>query len=173
MEPSMQQMAQGGPPPEEQAMQPEGGQPAPSNKPEGDESSDIAEMEKGVKAVSTVLFKEQGPADAFVKMLKPDDPVGSCVRASISLVTEIDNQLNLSERVMAPLAVFGAGELMEIGEAAHGMTFDEKTQKQIVTATWEGIMAAYGVAGEDAANFAGSTSEEEQNAAVQDYQGVM
>jgi len=184
MDPTMQQMQQ---------MPPQGGQaglaePAPDHaavppdamgengrpmKPPADESQDIPEVERGLQAITEALYKNDETANAFVQALKPEDPVGSLVKTSIQLITEIDNQLNLSERSIAPLAVIACGELMEIGEAAKGIVLEEKQQQQVVMATWEGILSAYGVAGEDAVNFAGQTSEQEQSDAVAMYEGAM
>ncbi len=171
MDQSMQQMAAQGQPPQG-APQQQAPEQAPG-KSEGDESQDIPEIERGLQAITQVLYKNAETADAFTNMINPRDPVGSLVQAAMQLITQFDNQLNLPERVMAALAVIGAGELIEIAEAAHGITLDEKQQQQVVMATWEGLLGAYGVDGEDAVNFAGSTSEQEQSEAVSTYQGAM
>lgn len=176
MDPNMQSMeamaAQQGQP-QGQPVPQEAVPPEQQGKPSGDESTDMAEIERGLQAITKALYTDEAASNAFAQALNPQDPVGSVTKASIQLVTQIDNQLNLSERSIAPLAVIGCGELMELGEAAHGMQMDESQQQQAVMATWEGVLAAYGVNQEDSANFAGSTSEQEQTDAVSMYEGAM
>ena len=183
MEEPMEQAPQGAPqqaaPPQPgagQAMPPPGGpQPGgpPGAPPEGGQDPDVAEVERGMKAIAEMLYKNEASSDAFLKSVKPNDKAGSTSKAAILLITEIDKKINLSERVLGVLSGIAAGEVMELAEAGHGITYSEKEQQQIVMTTFEGILQAYGVDPQHAANVAGQADEAQQKEAMSMYEGAL
>lgn len=144
----------------------------PQQQPQG-QDADVEMTMRGTAAIKKALFADEKASEQFVKAIRPDDAEGSITQTAITLVTQIDQKLNLPERVLAPLIVVAVGELMDLAEAAHGITFDDQQKKRVVMAAWEGLLLSYDADPRAAAQVAASADEQTQQQAVQEYKQAM
>lgn len=156
------------------ATQPPGNEPQPSQT--GDDLDDegmIAEAQRGLDGIKTALYKDRNVSDQFLSMIKPDKKEDSVTRAAILLVTELDKKMDLDETVLAPMTAMAAGELMELSEAGHGIVFSEDEQRRVVMAAFEGILQAYQVDPQEAANFVAAVGPEAEQQGVENYKAAL
>lgn len=139
---------------------------------EGD-SGFLAEAKRAIDGIKTALYKDKKVSDQFLKVIDPKKKTDSMTRAVILLVTELDKKLDLDSEVLPAMTAMAAGELMELAEAGHGITFSEIEQKQIVMAAFEGVLQAYGADQQDAANFVGEVGPDGEQQALAEYQAAM
>jgi hypothetical protein len=141
--------------------------------PEDDEAGYLAEVQRGLDGIKTALYQDKNVSDQFLAMIKPEKKEDSLVRAAILLVTELDKRLDLDESVLAPMAVMASGELIELVEAANGITFDEAAQKRVVMSAFEGVLQAYQVDGQEAADFVAEVGPEAEQQGIEDYSAAL
>ena len=101
------------------------------------------EFERAMAELSDTLYTNEKTSTALVNMISPEDKVGSTVKAVMSLVTSMDDKLNIDEGIIYQITMETADRLMDLAESA-GTEFSEKETEQIAMASWEGMMTAYG-----------------------------
>lgn len=137
-----------------------------------EEAALAQEFRRGLDAIKTALYKDEATSRAFEDMIKPDKAVDSLSRATISLVTEIDKKIDIDEEILAPLTAAAALELIELAQAK-GVNLDETQQKQVVSTAFEGIVMAYEVDPQSAADFIGEVGPEAEQQGIKDYQAAL
>lgn len=140
---------------------------------EGDPDSEVqAEFERGMQGVSRAIYEEEALSDQIIGMINEQEKIGSIAKAVITVITQVDKQLDIAEPVLAPMAVFTADRLMELAETAiPGMQYSEKEQQQIVMTVTELLLATYGVSPERAAQAGEGMSPEEMASNHQEFYG--
>jgi hypothetical protein len=104
-----------------------------------------AEYDRALDGLHQILYEDPERSQAIADTLQPQDKIGSVTRTAIMLIKQLDEGIDLDENVVAEITVDTADRLMEIGEASKGMTFSEKEAQAVAGATWEGVMALFGV----------------------------
>ena len=101
------------------------------------------EFERVMAELSDTLYSNEKTSEALVGMIDTEDKVGSTVKAVLSLVTSMDDKINMDEGVIYQVTMEAADRLIDLAESA-GKEFNEKEIEQIALASWEGMMTAYG-----------------------------
>lgn len=132
-----------------------------------------AEYERAVGALGKVLYEDDETADAVVDQLREEDPVGSITKASILLVRQLDDRLDLDENVIAQFTLEVLDRVVELYETKTGQDLPPEEVEKVTAATWEGIMQVYDIDEEDYRQFTDGLSEDDVKAMEQSYQQKM
>ena len=100
------------------------------------------EYDRAMTELGDVLYSNEKTSRALVEMINPEDKVGTTVKAVLSLMTSMDDKINMDEGVIYNVTMEAADRLIDLAEAA-GKEFNEKEIEQIAVASWEGMMTAY------------------------------
>jgi len=100
------------------------------------------EYERAMTELGDVLYSNEKTSKALVEMINPEDKVGSTVKAVLSLVTSMDDKINMDEGIIYNITMEAADRLIDLAESA-GKEFNEKETEQVALAAWEGMMTAY------------------------------
>lgn len=103
-----------------------------------------AEYERALEAVHQVLYEDPERSASIAGMIQPQDKIGSVVKTGVSLIKQIDEQVDMDQNVVAQITVDLADRLIELAETAHNITFSEQELKAVAGATWEGVMDLFG-----------------------------
>jgi len=98
---------------------------------------------------------------AALKMINEQDKVGSAAKAATQLLSEVNKRAQMPERIMAPLALLTADELMDMAEETGRTTFSKQEAEQVALTTAEIVLKSYGVPQERAAELAQRVSRED------------
>ena len=109
-----------------------------------------AEYERAMKALAQVLYQNDKMAAAMVDQIIPDDKIGSTTKASLMLIQQMDEKLQMDESVVAQFSVEVVERLTELAEARHNMQYGERELQVIMGAVWEGVQAMFGMEPQDA-----------------------
>ena len=101
------------------------------------------EFERAMEELSNTLYTDDATSESLVSMIQPDNKVDTTTKAIITLITSMDDKINIDETVFYRLTQETADRVIDLAEAA-GTEFSEREIEQIAVASWEGIMAAYG-----------------------------
>lgn len=120
-----------------------------------------ANYERALDGLHQILYEDPERSKAIADTLQPNDKVGSIVKTGVMLIKQLDEKLDLDQNVIAEITVDTADRLMELGEASKDMTFSEKETQAIAGATWEGVMALFGMDDESVRDMTSGMSPEE------------
>lgn len=120
-----------------------------------------AAMQKGAEAVAQGLYKNRQTSNAALKMINDSEKVGSTAKAVTMFLSEINKRAQLPERIMVPLAMMTADELMEMAEQSGRAQYSPEEATQVALTTAEMIMRSYGVEPERAAQLAQQASQQD------------
>jgi len=113
------------------------------------------EYERAMNALGKVLYENEKTSDAIVKQLDPGEKVGGVAKASMLVLTQIDEKLDIDEVVIPQLAQDIVDRVIDLYENVNGDEFSEQEATAAMGATWEGLMEAYGI---DEADYAELTA---------------
>lgn len=120
-----------------------------------------AAMQKGADAVAMALYQNKQTSKASLQMINEDDKVGSTAKAATMLLSEVNKRAQLPERIMVPLAIMTADELMDMAEQGNRATYSDQEAQQVILTTAEMVITSYGVPPERAAQLAQQASEQD------------
>ncbi len=109
-----------------------------------------AEYERAMKALAQVLYQNDKMASAMVDQIVPDDKIGSTTKASLMLIQQMDEKLQMDESVVAQFSVEVVERLTELAEARHNMQYGDRELQVIMGAVWEGVQAMFGMEQQEA-----------------------
>ncbi len=109
-----------------------------------------AEYERAMKALAAVLYQNDKMAAAMVDQIVPEDKIGSTTKASLMLIQQMDEKLQMDESVVAQFSVEVVERLSELAEARHNMQYGDRELQVIMGAVWEGVQAMFGMEPQDA-----------------------
>jgi hypothetical protein len=109
-----------------------------------------AEYERAMKALAQVLYQNDKMASAMVDQIVPDDKISSTTKASLMLIQQMDEKLQMDESVVAQFSVEVVERLTELAEARHNMEYGDRELQVIMGAVWEGVQAMFGMEQQDA-----------------------
>lgn len=131
------------------------------------------EYERAMEAVTTVLYKTQGTSEAVNDMLQPQDKIGSVVQATMMVLHQIDQQLDLDESVIPQVMSDIADLVMDMGEQTKQMTFSDKEAQAVLGSCWEATMDMYGVDEDGYNNMTKDLSDKQITGYEQQYQDML
>jgi hypothetical protein len=111
-------------------------------------------MQVASEAMYTALYKTKGIGRSVMKMISPEDKVGSTAKAATAFLSNLSKQTGMPERIAVPMVALAADEIMSLAESANGITYSEQEAKQVVITAAELTMSAYGVPPERAEELA-------------------
>lgn len=119
-----------------------------------------AEYDRMMEALSLVLYKNERTSNAVVKMLTPEERVGSIAKASMTLITQLDEKFDFDEVVIPELTQEVVTRIVDLYANVHGKV-SKQDHTAALGATWEGVMQVFGVDEEDYAELTAGMSDEE------------
>lgn len=132
-----------------------------------------AAMQRGAEAVSEALHKNRQVSNAAMKMINEQEKVGSTAKSVTMLLSNVNQRAQLPERIMVPLAMATADEMMEMAELSGRAKYSEQEAEQVMLTTAEMILASYGVPPERAAQLAQSASKKDLQRAEDAFNKVL
>jgi hypothetical protein len=114
------------------------------------------QYEQVLAAISKALYSDDKTFEGFEQMLQGDDPVDSLVRATTTLISEVDKKIQIPEVVIPQLPMRVFDMLLEVGTKAG---FFELTDEEIrlgAGAAQDTVNRVYGISAE---NFEGMTAD--------------
>jgi len=142
----------------------------------GDEEAtpdEQAEYERAVSALGKVLYENEKTSDAIARQLDPGEKVGGVAKASMLVLTQIDNKLDLDEVVIPEFAQEVVDRVIDLYENIHGDEFNEQETTAAMGATWEGLMEAYGIDEADYAELTAGMTEQDIKGYKEQYRGMV
>jgi len=119
-------------------------------------------LRTGAEAVAQALYKSPKVSKGAIRMISPDeDKIGSTAKSVTMLLSEVNKRAQIPERVMVPLTILTADEMMDMAEEAGRATFNEQEAQQVMFTAAEMILQAHGVPPERAAQLAQQASQQE------------
>lgn len=109
-----------------------------------------AEYERAMKALASVLYRNDRTANAIVDQILPDDKISTTTKASILLIQQLDEKINMDEAVVAQMSQEVTARLMELAENRHGMQYGDREAQVIMGSVWEGVQELFGMEKQDA-----------------------
>lgn len=103
-----------------------------------------AEYDRALGGLSKILYEDIGTSGAIIDMLQPEEKVGSVAQATIMVLTQMDNKMDLNENVFAELTRETVDRIVDLGEQTKGMAFSDEDVRNALGAAWEGILQIYG-----------------------------
>jgi len=118
------------------------------------------EYENAMEAMSKVIYEDDGTFEGLMGMIENDDPVSGLIKASATVVTEVDKKIDIPEAVIPALPRAAFGMIYEA--AVQGGSMEELSEQDELTAiaaTQDMVMQAYGMGTEDFQNMTNDLSE--------------
>lgn len=132
-----------------------------------------AEYERAVKAMERILYGEDRLADAVMKQIDPNDKVSSTTKATALLIQQLDEKIDLDEIIIPQLTMDAVDTITELAEARYGIPFSEQETQATMGATWESVMAMFGVDEDDYNQLRSQFSNEDMDKLRASHQGFL
>jgi len=96
-------------------------------------------------ALDKVLYEEDKLVDSIMQQLDPNDKIGSTTKATALLIQQLDERVDMDEIVVPQITMDAVDAVSELAENRHNMQFSEQEIQATLGATWEAVMAMFGV----------------------------
>jgi DNA gyrase/topoisomerase IV subunit A len=136
-------------------------------------SREQAEYERAIKAMERILFAEDRLADAIMKQIDPNDKVSSTTKATALLIQQLDEKIDMDETIIPQVTMDAVDTVTELAEARYGVSFNEQEVQATMGATWESVMAMFGVDEADYNSLRAELSEEDMSKLSTSHQGFL
>jgi hypothetical protein len=127
------------------------------------------EYERALGAVNRVMYGDPNTSRSIADQLRPEDKIGSTVKASILLIKQLDEKIDMDEVVIPQITQEVADRMIDMGEQVKGMEFSEQDAQAVLGATWEGVMEVFGIDPETYEEFTQGMSEQDIQGYSQQY----
>ncbi len=107
--------------------------------------SEEKEYQRVHDAMVKVMYEQDSIADAVMKQLDPNDKISTTTKAATLLVQQLDEKLDMDEVVIPQITQDAVEMVSELAESRYGLTYSEQDMTAALGATWEGVMAIFGV----------------------------
>ena len=104
-----------------------------------------AEYERVRSALDRVLFEEDAIADDIITQLDRNDPVSTITKATALVIQNLDDKVDMDEIVIPQITIDAVDSVIELAENRFGNELDMPTSEAILGATWEAVMAMFGM----------------------------
>lgn len=131
-----------------------------------------AEYERAMAALSKVLYEDERTSNAVVRQLTPEEKVGSIAKASMLVISQLDQRLDFDEVIIPQFTQDVTDRIVDLYENVHGEVSEQEAQRAF-GATWEGVMEMYGVDENDYAELTAGMSDEEFQGYKQQYKSFL
>lgn len=103
-----------------------------------------AEYERSAQALYTFLYGKNEMTDSIAgQLVDGEQKVGSVAQASMLILKNLDEKIDMDETVIATITENLVEELINIGEAK-GIKYEEDEMKQALVTAWEGAQVMFG-----------------------------
>jgi hypothetical protein len=119
------------------------------------------EYDRAMDALYQVLYNNDKTSKAVADQLNAQNKVDSVARAGILIIKSLDERISMDEEIIPQMTREVADSLIEMAEAKGIPEFSESEAKAVLGATWEGVMAVFGMSKEDAEDLRMDSSPEE------------
>jgi len=150
---------------------PEPGGQVTSEEPASDEEQQS--YEEAIKMLYKMMYVDDKTSATVVDMLQPGAKVDSIVKASVLIIQQIDEKLDLEAAVIPQLVMEVPDMLIELAERAKQMTFSDGELKAILGSTQEMVMQVIDVDAGEARRLMDSISPEQKAQAERDYNQML
>jgi predicted nucleic acid-binding protein len=130
-----------------------------------------AAFEKGLNGLAQALYANQKTSDAILSMVNAEEKIGSAAKAATFATAQVIEKLDIPERVAVPMVTAAADEVMQMAEEANIAQYSEEDAKNVVMASAEMMLQAYGVDATRAQELAEGMDPESKGKIEQVYAG--
>lgn len=103
------------------------------------------EYKRVSNALDKVLYEEDNLVDSVMQQLDPRDKIGSTTKATALLIQQLDKRVDMDEIVIPQITMDAVDAVSELAENRFDMQFSEQDLQATLGATWESVMAMFGV----------------------------
>lgn len=104
-----------------------------------------AELERAIGALSKVMYEDDNTSQSIQDQLRPEERIGSIAKASIMLVQQMDERLDLDEVIVAQFTQEVADRMIDMYEQKNDEEVSEEDAQKVLGATWEGVQELFGI----------------------------
>ncbi len=133
------------------------------------------EYVKAMEALYQVLYSDSKTSRAIVQGLEstPDNKVEPIAKMGITLIAQLDEQIDLDEAVVAEVTAETVERLIEMAEVRYKADYSDLEMQRALGATWEGVMLMFGVDEDNFSKFAEGLSQKDILRSKQVYAGAL
>jgi len=131
-----------------------------------------AGLKRAVGVVSKALDNPK-IGGAALKIVRPDDKVGSTAKTVVMLLSEVNKRAALPERLMPTLVLLTSDEIMVRAEQALDIEYSEMEAKQVMMTAGEMVFQMYGVSPSRAKQLGAQLGKDALAKAQQTYQEAL
>ena len=128
-----------------------------------------AELDRALGALSKVLYEDDNTSQSIQDQLRPEERIGSIAKASILLIQQLDEKLDLDEVVIAEFTQEVADRVIDMYEAKNDEEVTDEDAQKVLGATWEGVQELFGVDEDSYEEMTQGMGEEDINQYTQQY----
>ncbi|MHC4239318.1 MAG: hypothetical protein ACYSUC_06125 [Planctomycetota bacterium] len=103
-----------------------------------------AEYERGMKALSRVLYSSDEGAQSVVDQIDPNDKISTTTKANILLIQQLDQKIQMNEVIIPQMTQEVTSRVIELAEARYGIEYGGRETQVILGSTWEGVQEIFG-----------------------------
>jgi hypothetical protein len=108
------------------------------------------EYERAMQGLSKVIYHNDEVANAIVDQIRPEDKVTTTTKATVLLIQQLDEKIQMDESVVSEVTKEATERLMELAEARHGIQYGDREAQVILGSVWEGVQGLFGMEKQDA-----------------------
>jgi hypothetical protein len=131
------------------------------------------ELVRAREALERILYDSDELSNSLMGQIDPEDKIGSTTKATVLLIGQIDDKIDLDEAVIAPFTMEAVDRLTELAEAKHGFEYSERELQATLGATWEGVMSMFGVDQNEYDRFVSGIGEGEMSQLKTQHEGFL
>ena len=125
--------------------------------------------EEAMAMLYKMLYVDDKTSATIVEMIQPNAKVDSIVKASTLIIQQLDERLDLESAVIPELVMEVPDRLIELGERAKQIQFNDGELKAILGSTMEMVMQVVDVDAGEARRLMDNISPEQKAQAERDY----
>lgn len=104
-----------------------------------------AELERAVGALGKVIYEDDATSQAIQDQLRPEEKIGSVVKASLLVINQLDQQLDLDEVIIPQFTQEVTDRMVDLYEQKTEEEFSDEEAQKVLGAAWEGVLDMFGM----------------------------
>lgn len=129
--------------------------------------------EEAMEMIMQMLYVDDKTSATIMDMIQPNAKVDSIVKASVLIIQQVDQKLDLDQAVIPELVMDVPDRLIELAETGKGMTFNDGELKAILGATQEMVMQVVDVDAGEARRMMDNLTPQQKAKAERDYKQML
>jgi hypothetical protein len=129
--------------------------------------------EVALSACSKIIHGDDKAHEAVMKMIDEREKIGSVAKTAVTIITQVDSQIDMPETVLAGVLAQVVDWLIELAETGKGMPFNDREQEQVMATATELMLEVYGVDEDDYQGMVGGMDDAQIQGYQQQYQGLL